>query len=376
MASACFTRTLRERSIIRQIAWGTARGSAFVETDRNGALHWASTCATPGGGGRRRPGRPPHKAPDEVAAPAAEKASRSSRASRRRGPVASNAYSNDAHERHDLERGAPLRVRLPSAERFHEQDSFVVALAYDRAGSLPDPCCVEFDSATHPHCRSSPWLRRGRGGGLGLLRHRVARDLPPGLAQKVRVWGLHAVTGAAAGPLKLKLLSNAYTVGAAAAARVRRRGLLSPFNFAAFYLPHVLEAKRILYLDTDVLVQRDVVRALEHYELGGKAVAAVEDCSQKFEKYVNFQLLNRLLKRKAMGGLSRHYDFNASTCVLTEAWYSHRCGRWRALGLTLAIESLVEAYVKCGARLWRGGVSQPPFLLALGGRYAKLDPEV
>ena len=41
--------------------------------------------------------------------------------------------------------------------------------------------------------------------------------------------------------------------------------------------------------------------------------------------------------------------------------------------MTLAIESLVEAYVKCGARLWRGGVSQPPFLLALGGRYAKLD---
>ena len=29
--------------------------------------------------------------------------------------------------------------------------------------------------------------------------------------------------------------------------------------------------------------------------------------------------------------------------------------------------------MKCGARLWRGGVSQPPFLLALGGRYAKLD---
>ena len=48
-------------------------------------------------------------------------------------------------------------------------------------------------------------------------------------------------------------------------------------------------------------MQRDVVRALEHYELGGKAVAAVEDCSQKFEKYVNFQLLNRLLKRKGDG---------------------------------------------------------------------------
>ena len=195
-----------------------------------------------------------------------------------------------------------------------------------------------------------------------MLRHpRVARDLPPGLAQKVRVCGGFTQLLVQRPALsKLKLLSNASAVGAAAAARVRRRELLSPFNFAAFYLPHVLEAKRILYLDTDVLVQRDVVQALEHYELGGKAVAAVEDCSQKFEKYVNFQLLNRLLKRKAMGGLSRNYDFNASTCVFNRGVVLIDPERWRALGLTLAIESLVEAYVKCGARLWRGGVSQPP----------------
>ena len=41
--------------------------------------------------------------------------------------------------------------------------------------------------------------------------------------------------------------------------RVRRKELLSPFNFAAFYLPYVLrEASRVLYLDTDAVVEADV----------------------------------------------------------------------------------------------------------------------
>ena len=289
---------------------------------------------------------------------------------------ASNTYSNDALTR-DMTWNEERHCEYVSTntERFHRRDSFVVALAYDTPDPLPTLAVLNstaHHSSTLPEFAVVTTRPRRL---LGLLRHpRVARDLPPGLAQKVRVCGGFTQLLVQRPALsKLKLLSNASAVGAAAAARVRRRELLSPFNFAAFYLPHVLEAKRILYLDTDVLVQRDVVQALEHYELGGKAVAAVEDCSQKFEKYVNFQLLNRLLKRKAMGGLSRHYDFNASTCVFNRGVVLIDPERWRALGLTLAIESLVEAYVKCGARLWRGGVSQPPFLLALGGRYAKLD---
>ena len=93
---------------------------------------------------------------------------------------------------------------------------------------------------------------------LGLLRHpRVARDLPAGLAQKVRVCGGFTQLLVQRPALsKLKLLSNASAVGAAAVARVRRRELLSPFNFAAFYLPYVLlESRRVLYLDTDAIVE-------------------------------------------------------------------------------------------------------------------------
>merc|ERR1719271_434218 len=87
--------------------------------------------------------------------------------------------------------------------------------------------------------------------------------------------------------------------------RVRRRELLSPFNFAAFYLPHVLDARRILYLDTDTLVKADVLRGLADLDMGRHAVAAVEDCSQRLLKYINFQLLERTLERHDIGELSR-----------------------------------------------------------------------
>ena len=46
------------------------------------------------------------------------------------------------------------------------------------------------------------------------------------------------------------------------------------------------------------------------------------------------------------------------------------CERWRELRLTETIEDLVEAFVQSRARLWRGGISQPPFLLALAGAHA------
>lgn len=255
------------------------------------------------------------------------------------------------------------------------KDAFVVALAYDTADPLPTLAVL---NSTASHALKLPEFvvittRPKRL--LGLLRHpRVSRDLPPKLLEHVRVCGgFTQMLVQRPALVKLELLKNASAVGQAAVSRVRRTELLSPFNFAAFYLPHVLQARRILYLDTDTLVQRDVVKTLEHFDLKGKAVAAVEDCSQRFEKYVNFQLLDRHLTRRNIGGLTANYAFNGTTCVFNRGVVLIDPKQWREMGLTLAIEELVVAYVNSRARLWRGGVSQPPFLLALGGRYQKLD---
>ena len=260
---------------------------------------------------------------------------------------------------------------------------FVVALAYDTPDPIPTLAVI---NSTATHCGDPSQLEfavittRGRRL-LDLLRSpAVAARLPPGLGARVRVCDGFSQMLLERPALRalhdLRNASDRTTVS-----RVRRRELLSPFNFAAFYLPHVLDARRILYLDTDTLVKADVLRGLADLDMGRHAVAAVEDCSQRLLKYINFQLLERTLERHDIGELSRARFFGAGarvhngTCVFNRGVVLFDPRRWRELGLTRTIEELVSAYVKSHARLWRGGVSQPPFLLALGGRYAKLPLE-
>jgi lipopolysaccharide biosynthesis glycosyltransferase len=180
---------------------------------------------------------------------------------------------------------------------------------------------------------------------------------------------------------KLMSLSNS--------THVKRKELLSPFNFAAFYLPYVLlESRRVLYLDTDAIVEGDVGE-LAHLDLGGAPAAAVEDCTQKVFKYINYELLERYDSggRSKLGPMNRNaprlwsrFGFTADaysneTCVFNRGVVLFDCPRWRELRLTETIEDLVDAFVASRAKLWRGGISQPPFLLALAGRYFKLDME-
>ena len=256
---------------------------------------------------------------------------------------------------------------------------FVVALASDAADPLPTLAVI---NSTAHHAASVADLefavittRRRRL--LALLRHpAVAARLRPGLGARVRV-----CDGFSQMLLERPALAALGNTTSEAAFRVRRRELLSPFNFAAFYLPHVLDARRVLYLDTDTVVRADVARPLAEMDLGGRAVAAVEDCSQRLAKYVNFALLERTLARRDIGALGRSRFAGPTaavtndTCVFNRGVVLFDPARWRALRLTETIEALVDAYVKSKARLWRGGVSQPPFLLALGGRYAKLGLE-
>ena len=91
----------------------------------------------------------------------------------------------------------------------------------------------------------------------------------------------------------------------------------------------------------------------------------------EIHKYV-FSVAERLLKR-GDGGLSRNYDFKLHPCPWGRG--THGLGALEALGLTLAIESLVGPRGG-GARLWRGRRVAAAVLLALGGRYAKLPPQV
>jgi lipopolysaccharide biosynthesis glycosyltransferase len=147
---------------------------------------------------------------------------------------------------------------------------------------------------------------------------------------------------------------------------VRRKELLSPFNFAAFYMPHVLyHTRRVIYLDTDIVVTGDVLE-LATLDLHNKAVAAVNDCSQKIAKYFDEKLLpiqHKILWQRVLRG---------DGCVFNRGVVVFDTLRWRTLQLTETIEDLVDAFVDSKAKLWSSGISQPPFLLALAGRYEQL----
>jgi len=153
-----------------------------------------------------------------------------------------------------------------------------------------------------------------------------------------------------------------------------RAELFSALNFAAFYLHEVFpESERILYLDTDVVVLADVARELASSDLGGKPAAVAEDCSQRLGKYVD---LDRMKKKNISKELSLTLLAKKKTCVINRGVVLIDTVQWSALNITGAIEALVLAHLsKRAGPLWRSGVSQPPFLLALAGRYHDLGAE-
>ena len=66
------------------------------------------------------------------------------------------------------------------------------------------------------------------------------------------------------------------------AANGARKELASVYNFASFYLASLFQQlPRIVYLDTDVILQGDILE-LATLDLKGNPIAAVEDCSQVY----------------------------------------------------------------------------------------------
>ncbi|KAJ8610613.1 hypothetical protein CTAYLR_007166 [Chrysophaeum taylorii] len=288
-----------------------------------------------------------------------------SRGAKRRGPSVEETMANWS------EHSRCTRVIEPPSSYY--SSSVLVAIAYDSEDPLPplavinstlsQSAVVELAAVTTTSAKIDL---------LRLLRApRVKSELPGDLGRRVRVCdGFDLV------------LAQRPALAALAAmdAPVRRRELLSVFNFAAFYLPHALSAARILYLDTDAIARGDIGRRAAAVFAGSKRpAAAVEDCSQRLGKYVNFGLLDRALRSDLPALRERFFGFQRKvtedTCVFNRGVVLFDSERWRALRLTTTIEKLVAYYVKSKARLWRGGVSQPPFLVALAGRYKKLPLE-
>ena len=152
-----------------------------------------------------------------------------------------------------------------------------------------------------------------------------------------------------------------------------RKELFDELNFAAFYLHEALpKAGRVLYLDTDVVVTSDLAHLVD-INLQGHPAAAAEDCSQRLGKYVD---MGRMKAKGVESKLPLPLYATKKTCVVNRGVVLVDTSQWAASNITGAIESLVRMHLAKGlGPLWRAGVSQPPFLLAVAGRYHDLGAE-
>jgi len=142
-----------------------------------------------------------------------------------------------------------------------------------------------------------------------------------------------------------------------------RHALDQPLNYARIYLADTLPAdvRRVIYLDSDVVVVDDV-RKLWSVDLGGHVVAAPEYCHANFTKYFTDAFWSDPELSATFRGRRPCY-FNTGVMVMDVA-------RWRLGGYTRRVEEWMA--VQKRKRIYHLG-SLPPFLLVLAGDIKAVD---
>nr|CAB3458810.1 unnamed protein product [Digitaria exilis] len=142
-----------------------------------------------------------------------------------------------------------------------------------------------------------------------------------------------------------------------------RHALDQPLNYARIYLADTLPAdvRRVIYLDSDVVVVDDV-RKLWSVDLEGHVVAAPEYCHANFTKYFTDAFWGDAELRDTFRGRRPCY-FNTGVMVMDVA-------KWRLGGYTRRVEEWMA--VQKQKRIYHLG-SLPPFLLVLAGDIKAVD---
>jgi hypothetical protein len=114
------------------------------------------------------------------------------------------------------------------------------------------------------------------------------------------------------------------------------------------------------------------IEELLHVNLDGRAVAAVEDCSQKLETYFDFEQLKTIQAREEKPAWVPKEPIDPQTCVFNRGVLVIDTKHWLQENLTEAITWWMDQFQSADEVLYKYGLSQPPFLLSLYGKYEKL----
>ncbi|MBA0802569.1 hypothetical protein Gohar_012851 [Gossypium harknessii] len=136
-----------------------------------------------------------------------------------------------------------------------------------------------------------------------------------------------------------------------------RQALDQPLNYARIYLADMLppDVKRVLYLDSDLVVVDDIVKLWE-VDLEGKVLAAPEYCHANFTKYFTDLFWSDKELSSTFNGRKPCY-FNTGVMVVD-------VDKWRQGGYTPKVEEWMALQKQ--KRIYTLG-SLPPFLLVLAG---------
>ncbi|CAL4926671.1 unnamed protein product [Urochloa decumbens] len=143
------------------------------------------------------------------------------------------------------------------------------------------------------------------------------------------------------------------------------RGALDrPLNYARSYLASTLPTcvRRVVYLDSDVVLTDDIAALAATPLPETTAVAAPEYCGANFTAYFTPGFWASPALSSTFAGRKACY-FNTGVMVLDLA-------RWRRAGYTAQIEEWMELQKR--VRIYELG-SLPPFLLVFAGRIASVD---
>ncbi|XP_020213597.1 probable galacturonosyltransferase-like 4 [Cajanus cajan] len=142
-----------------------------------------------------------------------------------------------------------------------------------------------------------------------------------------------------------------------------RQALDQPLNYARIYLSDILPGyvKRVIYLDSDIVVVDDIAKLWE-VDLQGKVLAAPEYCHANFTDYFTDLFWNDPELSGTFEGRKPCY-FNTGVMVMDVE-------KWREGKYTEKVESWMA--VQKQKRIYHLG-SLPPFLLVLAGELKSVN---
>ncbi|KAK7392392.1 hypothetical protein VNO78_20829 [Psophocarpus tetragonolobus] len=142
-----------------------------------------------------------------------------------------------------------------------------------------------------------------------------------------------------------------------------RQALDQPLNYARIYLSGIIPGyvKRVIYLDSDIVVVNDIAKLWE-VDLQGKVLAAPEYCHANFTDYFTDLFWNDPELSRTFEGRKPCY-FNTGVMVMDVE-------KWREGKYTEKVEGWMA--VQKQKRIYRLG-SLPPFLLVLSGELKSVD---